>query len=434
MPSKKPITFEPPKEYETSDLDYWLNHIYQLFDDTEILHLAKSTKTMVAGFGAKGLQKAPKLMLRKTTLEKLAKVNSPLNIIVAMYQSLFQKLKDEPNPQVLLWRLRQEGASPAARLATILLEKPEFFLQIRETIEQNLESKSDPFDGLVETPELETQAKFQMTIQLDAALKQILEVKSMSEPIHLSEDQSLKHVQEQLDLSQRGAYLRFAAQSEAWKQWELHHQDALWQLVMLDALHVLVQQNNEVQQLNEQIQKSKAKHETMEATISQQEQQLQRLNGQLKGLEDQLKAQKKATKEMEKERDDAINRAIKDQPAQTAQTKETTEARSFLNDPRIQIILFQERYELSQWIAPHSLNSFKNAEDLVKWLQTLNKKNLEKMTWFIDSDTCSSQEMFVIEKAFLSHKAPYRFISGSDDELLRKMICYLEGDIHYATA
>jgi hypothetical protein len=134
--------------------------------------------------------------------------------------------------------------------------------------------------------------------------------------------------------------------------------------------------------------------------------------------------QKKVTKEMEKERNEAMNKVI---------TVEPLEATPLLNDPRVKLILFQERYELSQWIAPSSLVVFKNVGESLKWLKTLNKKSLEKIIWFIDSDTCSSQEMFLIENILSMHKAPYRFISGNDAELLRKMISYLEGDIHYVT-
>jgi hypothetical protein len=425
MPSKKVVTLELPKEYENFDFKPWINYIYQLLDDQEILSLAKMMRISVDGFDAKKLQRAPKSMLRRTTLEKLAKLNSPLHLIVKMNQAHFEKMKDEQDPQVLLWRLRQEGARPAAMLALISLDRAEYFLQVHRTVKENLDSKRDPFYDMIQTPELDVQARIQMTSKLDVALKRMVEVKSLFENEKIPEEDPLKHLREHMGQDQIGAYLSFAARSDVWKQWESNNQEALLQLVMLDAIHLVAQQNHELQSKNDQFQKFKSKHEVLEVSMSKQDQEIHRLREQIIQLEEQLKLQRKTIQMIEKERDDAIKGAKSSEPSQ---------GEPILNDERVKLVLFRDRHELLKYINQSSLVVLKHTKDLAVMLQSLDRELLESLFWFIESNECSTKDMFYFEKILRMHKATFRFISGSDTELIRQMIYYLEGDMRHETS
>lgn len=433
MARKKVATMEPLEQKEAFDFTPWIPTVFQLLDDSEIMTAAKVVGTALPGFGPRSLHKAPKSMLRKKTLEKLANMAVPIKFVASLYKPLLALVKEVEEPQALLWKMNQDGVSSAAKLAALGLERPDYFQTIEQIVADNVKEKKDPFDGLVKTPELDEQVRLHVPMNLGPTLERVAAIEgTLGKSVELTEGEALKQLKEHMYLNEVGTYVTFAAKSEEWKQWETKDREAFLQLVMLDAMNLVTYQHMEFDSHKDELQEANEKLEALGASKDEAEEEVLRLQERIAELEEQLKAQTKAKKDAEKDLEaakQAAHTATQSAAKAAAEAKPLPVYEPILNDPRVKLVLFQERPDLSQYIYESSIVLLKSPKDVTTQIKKAGAES--ELLWFIESDRVSSKEMFQLEQTLRQNKAAFRFVSGGDAELIRKIIYNLEGDMNY---
>lgn len=424
MPRKKVETVEDNHAVESCNFTSWIPIIFQFFNESEVLNISKALKTSFDGFDVRSLHKVPKPLLRKKTLEKISKTPSPEKMFRVLYQQLFRYVKQTTNTEALIWKMTQDGASQGIILSVIMLERPEYFKEIEHKVKENIAQKRLPLHEIIIVPSLEDQVKLQFPIYLDKALVQISINDLFNQFELLSNDDLLGKLKEKIYVEIVGTYLSIAAKFDEWKKWDHSDRDAFLKLVMIDAINLISQLHKQASSMNEQIQGLNLRIDSLTNRNRENEHLIKELNAKNFDIKNELNFQQ-----------EYYNNLIEEhlQKALEAERKTVkTDFEHLIDDVKIKVIIFGERPQLLAYLNDEIVINLLNIDEFKIKLAT-QIELLSEHIWFIDSGNCSSSDMFQLEQAFRQHKVPFRFISGTDLQLIRKIIFYLEGDIIYET-
>ncbi|UHA72384.1 hypothetical protein [Paenibacillus sp. 481] len=101
-----------------------------------------------------------------------------------------------------------------------------------------------------------------------------------------------------------------------------------------------------------------------------------------------------------------------------------------INREPVRLVTFNRDRQLERFVAANILICVDTDEQLEYRL----RKEASAVHWFIDTDGIETKRTFIWERMFKAHRASYRFVSGEDAMLIRKVIYYVEGAVEHEVA
>ncbi|MDQ0917561.1 hypothetical protein [Paenibacillus sp. V4I5] len=420
--------------------------IFGTFTDQELFNIAQILKPKIDGFGPKTLSKAPKQILRKKTIEKLNVMTDFEKFIRTFYSPYLSKYKDVKDTTEMIWKMTLDQVPNAGKFVVLAEHEPEFFLAHQSMISENINKNIDPFEGIVKKPAFSKAAEMVFSPHFDEELLNKMKIafhdlyeneKDLFEEFQSGKRVLLDFLIGNLNIiNETGKYLLLASTTvNQWQMWDVESKLALLGLVHYDAIKLIMEQSNEVNNLrilltkNEKtIQKISEQRDKDKSGWDKQEEEFQKEIKDLQNISNQLKIFEDINKELKLEIEQKSQQVIHFEKNKNISMVNET----LINDDNIRIVTFQKSRGFEKYVPLEHIHYIQNDEDFNKLLLSYGElKN--NILWFVDLEGCPTKDSFKFEDTLRKHQAVYRIVSGDTTKLIRKIIYYIEGEMEYET-
>lgn len=428
------------------------NYLIPCFEKKDYLKVIKLEKVKIPGFSEKNYHKVPDQLLKNTALKHMKKIKNLEEFLDKYISKEKDKYSDDSIEQFIA-ELQMNNHSKGEQLVLLYLKFPvEYELKL-DFIEQNIKENKPPLEGVFDisfSGKVDAISNIKHS-WIDEKLDKLLESEiftftDLKNNTNINFETLLKS--SQVPVLGSGEYLNIYRNDQSkLDDSKYNYKDilALQRMVIYDSIQILdklVDKYKELQLIKDDIE-LKFNNEKLktEKLLNNKNQEITNLRNETKLLKEEINKLKKEKETIEKSHKITDNR-VKELEGEILKYEENIEKEQkelenikahtktlFINKlfnnesilfiTKVKDTLFEHSFTNEQLFYIENLNNLKGKL----------KKNTQNIH-FINLDGISTKESFLIEKMYKDTNITYRLISGGAPRVLRKIIFYLEGELH----
>lgn len=424
------------------------------FEKDDYIEIARSSKVRIPGFTERNYHKVPNVLLKNAVEQRINNVRYFDQFIRQFVKHIKNSITIETIEQFIAQMMLYENITPAKKLVLFYQEFPEEYKDNIELINKNIAEKNFPLKDIVELSFKHNAGVANESIEekLKEYSQEILGYIHPESVPRLFENEPSEDIEVLLNnmtLPNPGDGHYIQTYNEFYNQIKSLPEQTLSifkKLIISDLVIIgskLVKKHKDLEDTNTTIHKNFIQKESeMNDDLKSHTSTIKELNKKINRLEGTLDENFKNQNKLIEEYELHIKALEKENEYTTKSLKQETKNREeleltlanyqqniLLQDEHIyfhtsvQADLFQMTFTKKQLV------HFKNITDLRKEITN----NSDDAIHFINCEGISVKDIFIIENLFRKLNKTYRLVSGRATQVIKKIIYYLEGELHYET-
>ncbi|WP_053217014.1 hypothetical protein [Virgibacillus senegalensis] len=427
------------------------NQLIDLFNKEDYLRIVKITNGKIAGFSKKNFHKVPEGLLKNVARKQIQKIKN----ITKFLNTFIEHRKDYFNLEVREFVVKIEGSelTEVEKLILFYVNYPEIYKQNMELIEYNIKEKKPCLHRIYK---LSVTEKLEIFFNIN---KEKLQENLNYVNFHNEENKSLKNIKisslreylisESLPLLGEGFYLNmYKSFEEEWRSWEEKDQISFINLGIHDAIAYYYSLLKQLEELKKQKksyeEKKKIEVKELNSLLSDKSEELKEVKDRNRQKEDDInellnehiklseeyEEYKRGYKNIESELSVTKNLLNSYKKEQIEIENKIQNSTSFLfENEKIYLFTKVRDSTFANYLEERQIIYFNKNTDLGEILANIEKDEV----CFINFDGVSTKDSFQLERPFKEKNIIYRTVSGGAINIVRKIVYYLEGELHNET-
>lgn len=450
-----------PKELTTVDQkeanNFLIHTLFDYLDAIGYLSIIYSTKGQVPGFTKKNALKAPLSLIKNIARQRVKRITDASKFLFNYTKRAREQYKNLTFQEFYAKINVDDKTTEGEKLALFFLLYQEDYKLHLEKIQENIKHERPPLTGILSLSLAEKLST------LHSVSYQIDKLEKINYADHFKLDEKIDHdnlvnnltLNEKIKLNplpppNRGYYLsvynQYLNESDQWKDSE---KTAFLHLVIGDLLRLVENQSqihneenkkiqaelhskqNEYLQMKEIIQKKDTKISSLELKLQDAMKKVADLEAEIDIRSNETEERTKEIKILNETYEKNIEKLKSDYAQLEKLNKALTEERnkfgkmSLFKNEKLYLITKIMNEKFAMILADDQLIHLSKDVDLDDVIKTKE----EDAIYFLNVDGISTRESFKLEQPLKNNQLIYRLVSGGIENIIRKMIYYLEGEL-----
>lgn len=436
---------------------FLINTLFDYLDSENYLDIIYGTKGQVPGFTKKNAAKAPKTLIKNIAKQRVKKLTNALQFLTKYTIEFIDDYKDltfhEFYPKIHI----DSNLTDGQKLALFFILFNEEYKEYKEIINKNIKENLSPLANILPqsfSEQLETVHSFSNERELIKDIK-ISEYFDLDKKWLFEEEMVKKWRSIYLPPPDEGYYLYIYKNSrEEIESWNADESVTFLKLVIGDFISLVKKQTASYEEIfkglkdeieflkNENIRLNKSVDSQIENNASLEKEienytkeldKLHKMNSKLSGI---IEEKEKSIKELNekitqylknldtlKEKNEDLKRRYEEKKKEGKRLEE-------INLFRSEDFYFITKMDVEKYKPFFSNDQLISLEE-VKDLNAILKMNGKESVYFINVDGISTRDSFKLEQPLKRQGLTYRLVSGGFENVMRKIIYLLEGELKY---
>lgn len=423
----------------------WLALLGEVLTDQEIKSLAHIVKPSIAGFTPRNITKAPISLLRKHTLHKLKRSKTGPLFLYTWFEPLLAKYSEtEMTFEDFCSSVQLSNQLTTAEILGVMgLNYPNSFQTHMEQISENMKNGISPVEGLITVkPSFEKVMQLKQKTMAEPRFQELVRLMlEQKHPEWVDQDINLVEKMKEQSAFAPGELAYLTVCYPEWEQWQVEERAVFLHFTLLNTFEYIEELVREVvddqkeagnrqKELEQQARDLTAQLQKLQTLHEQTEKSNEKLKKQQTQLEARLKDVQEHADKFEHLWEEAVAHNKQLQTAlQAAEQRYEVAAASekvdwvLVDEPDFLLLTHHEVSEFNHLINGRQVVTISHWHDV-------KEADLAQGTFlFIHSDGLTTQAQFQLDDWLRSQQRKFRYVSGSPVAAVRKIICYLEGDM-----